>query len=73
MFFDDSERMWVERRSGSGFAFDIFDAEGRHVASVEAPERAVGLPPYVRGDRLYVVERDSLGVSYAVAYRIATR
>lgn len=68
--FDDQGRMWVERRTQSGFAFDVFNPEGRLLAELVAPERLQDIQPYVRGDRLYLATTDSLDVPYVKTYQI---
>ncbi|MEW5927218.1 MAG: hypothetical protein AB1941_07030 [Gemmatimonadota bacterium] len=73
LLFDDGGRMWVESTTPGGFAWDVFDAEGRLLGSLPAPPRAEGVPSYVRGDRLYLVEADSLGVQSVRSYRVAGR
>ena len=62
IFHDDGGRMWVEVTSRDGFTFDVFDREGRQIGSTPAPARYRDVPPYIRGDRLYVVVADSLDV-----------
>ena len=62
LFFDDAERMWVEVIMPDGFRFDVFDLDGTHLGSMRAPARQRSVPPYVRGDRLYLVTTDSLDV-----------
>jgi hypothetical protein len=70
LMFAPSGEMWVEATTPGGFAWDVFGADGRLLGSLPAPERAPGVPPYVRGDRLYVVRADSLGVQYVDVYRV---
>lgn len=71
--FDDRGRLWVQVASsaGDGSGFDVFDQEGRWVASARTD---VPVPaqrsPVIRGDRFHVVVRDSLDVSYVVRGRI---
>jgi hypothetical protein len=62
IFHDDRDRMWVESTTRDGFAFDVFDTEGRLVGTVAAPSRFRSVPPYVRDNRLYIVVADSLDV-----------
>lgn len=68
--FDETGRMWVEAATTNGFAWDIFDEDGRLLGSVPAPARDAGVPVYVRGNRLYQVERDEMDVQYVVVYEI---
>lgn len=70
LLFDAEGRMWAEAWTSNGLAWDIFDRDGRLVGSAPAPERQAGVPPYVRGDRLYQVEVDELGVQYVSVYRL---
>jgi hypothetical protein len=70
VFFDDQNRTWVERRNGPAYAFDVFDANGRLLAQMDAPARHAGVPVYVRGDRLYLVATDSLDVQFVKAFQI---
>ena len=62
IFFDDAERMWVEVVTADGHSFDVFDERGAHLGNMRAPARQRSVPPYVRGDRLYLVTTDSLDV-----------
>lgn len=62
IFFDDAERMWAEVVTADGHRFDVFDAGGMHLGSMRSPRRQRSVPPYVRGDRLYLVTTDSLDV-----------
>jgi hypothetical protein len=70
VFFDDASRMWVNLRKGDGFAFDIFDAEGRLLGSIDAPARVEDKPPHIRGNRLYIVTADSLDVQFVKAFAL---
>ena len=62
IFFDDAERMWVEVVTAEGHSFDVFDERGIHLGNMRSPARQRSVPPYVRGDRLYLVTTDSLDV-----------
>ena len=68
--FDDSGRMWVERETTSGRAFDAFDGAGRLLGTVASPDRLDRVPPFIRGDRMYLVVTDSLEVEYVKGYAI---
>ncbi|MCG8467099.1 MAG: 6-bladed beta-propeller [Gemmatimonadetes bacterium] len=70
IFFDDLGRMWVERRDGEGFAFDVFGPAGRLVATMVAPNRSTRVIPTVNSDRVYLTRRDSLGIDYVSGYAI---
>lgn len=73
IFFDHRGRMWVEAYDAAGFVFEVFDGEGRLVGAVPVPSRDESVEPYVRGERLYYVITDSLGVQYVQASRIVER
>ncbi len=70
IFHDDGGRMWVEATSRTGFDFDVFDREGRQIGSVASPARHRNVPPYIRGDRLYLVTADSLDVQSVKVFEI---
>lgn len=70
LFFDQEGRLVVERYTAMGTAFDLYDEQGRIRGTTEAPPYDERVGPYFRGDRLYVVQRDSLGVQYVVGYQI---
>lgn len=70
LLFDDEGRLWLERFASAGFAWDLFDAEGRLVGTAPAPARALRVRPYVRDDVLYQVETDSMDVQQVAAYRL---
>ena len=70
IFFDDAERMWVEVVTAEGHSFDVFDARGAHLGNMRSPGRQRSVPPYVRGDRLYLVTTDSLDVQTVKVYGI---
>jgi hypothetical protein len=60
LFVDDSSRVWVRRAAANGTltTFDVFDATGRAVATIETPLRpggSMGLRPVVVGDMFYAV------------------
>ncbi len=70
ILFDDRGRLWVEAAVEGGFAWEVFDAEGRLLGAAEAPPRVAGIPPYVRDGFLYQVEVDALDVQYVAAYQL---
>jgi hypothetical protein len=70
VFFDHLGRMWVEAYDARGFVFEVFDRDGRLVGAVPLPSRDDRVEPYVRGERLYYVTTDSLGVQYVQASRM---
>lgn len=52
--------------------FDVFEGDGRYLGRVPTPEGFSVFPrPIFRGDTIWAVERDDLGVQYLVRYRIA--
>jgi hypothetical protein len=69
-FFDPAGRMWVEVYAHTGFAYEVFDAEGRLIGIVPLPPRDARVEPYVRGDRMVLVEQDSLDVQYVRVFDI---
>jgi hypothetical protein len=70
MLFDDEGRLWVEAATEDGFAWDVFDREGRLLGTAPAPARAGGVPPYARNGHLYQVETDEMDVHYVAVYRV---
>ena len=70
IFHDDAGRMWVEATSPDGFSLDIFDREGRQIGSVASPARHRAVPPYIRGDRIYMITADSLDVQSVRVFEI---
>jgi hypothetical protein len=48
--------------------WDVFDEEGRYLGVVSMPERFA--PHLIQGEKLYGVQRDELGVQYAVRLRL---
>jgi len=60
--------------SANESVFDVFDREGRLLGQVRTSVRlAEGFedpPPQVRGDCIYGIAKDSLGVQYLLRYRI---
>lgn len=73
IFFDHEGRTFVEHNTPDGLAFDLFDPDGRWVATIPVPERDRSVPPYLRGDRLYLTTRDSLDVQRVEAHRLQSR
>jgi hypothetical protein len=68
--FDADGHMWVEVASAGGSVYEVFDATGRQLGRLPAPDREASVPLYARGDRLYLVQADSLGVQQVVVYAI---
>lgn len=70
LFFDYDGRLLVEYNRPDGPAFDLLDGEGHWIATFPALDRDRSVPPYLRGDRLYTVTRDSLGVQRVQVNRL---
>ncbi len=63
---ESPETVWRSR-----YAFDIFDPDGTFVGRVDVPEDLGRFPtPVIRGDQLWGVTRDDLGVQRIVRYRL---
>lgn len=51
--------------------FDVFASDGRYLGPVRTPEGFQTNPqPVIRGDRVWAVAEDELGVEYVVRYRL---
>jgi hypothetical protein len=73
MFVDDAGYLWVlpdGSRAERGFAHEVFDPEGRYLGRVRSRMRFGWRQPVVRGNRLYTVLADSLGVESVVRARV---
>lgn len=74
---DDRGYLWVRPslpHGLTGVVFDVFDAEGRYLGHIATNNRFASYAPLeIRGDRLYGVDRDTLGVQYVVRMRIEGR
>lgn len=70
ILFDDQGRLWVERRTEDGFALDAFDHLGALRGSVNIPTRAEAVPVFIRGDRVYMVVQDELGVDTVLVFEV---
>lgn len=70
VFHDHDGRLLVEHTTPEGAALDLFDREGRWIATLPLPKRDDSVPPFLRGDRLYLATRDSLGVHRVRGYRV---
>lgn len=69
--FTHDGRLLVEHLTSSGPAFDLFDPDGVLQSSFPSPmDRDHSVAPFLRGDRLYLVTKDSLDVQQVRAYRI---
>jgi len=67
LFVAEDGRLWVRRPASGGATWDVHEADGRWIASVEI-DLTIGayLDPVVRDGRFYAVARDDLGVSYVI-------
>ncbi len=66
---DAPEYVWTEP-----LRWDVFEADGTFLGTVHAPDGLRTYPrPVIRGDRLWGVTRDELGVQRIVRYRIELR
>jgi hypothetical protein len=64
----DPERP-LPRRYREPIVFDVFEPEGRYVGEVRAPEGFSTRPqPVIRGDSVWAVWRDDLGVNHVVRF-----
>jgi hypothetical protein len=73
LFFDDGGRPWVipAQAEGEQTTFDVFEPSGRYLGRVASPVKVLSAPaPVVRGDYLYGLTHDDLGVSSVVRLRI---
>lgn len=70
LFFDHHGRLLVEYNRPAGVAFDLFDRRGRWIATFSAPDRDTAIPPYLHGDRLSTVDRDSLDIQRVRVHRL---
>jgi hypothetical protein len=71
IFVDDQRRVWVNRVTDNppGQDYDLFDGEGRFLGPVEFPA-PLNSVRRVKGNNIYGVTRDDLGVPYIVRLRI---
>lgn len=72
-FWSSDGKLWVERYSARGFAFDVFDARGSMLATLPSPDRIADIEPDVRGNRLAIVVEAPNGAHLVRVYRILTR
>ncbi|MFW6201099.1 MAG: hypothetical protein ACOC8B_00855 [Gemmatimonadota bacterium] len=60
-----------EPRWREPLAFDVFEADGRYLGRVHAPDDLAFSPmPVIDGDRVWAVVRDELDVQYVARFRI---
>lgn len=68
---DPSDPESVADEWREGVAFDVFEADGRFLGHVRAPDDFSMYPtPVIDGDRVWAVTRDDLGVNRVVRYRL---
>jgi hypothetical protein len=76
---DDQGRPWIRRTNAGGVTFDVYDRDGKPVASVELAAAAAEmgairspahLPFVVRKDNVYMVVIDEDDVQHVVRYQI---
>jgi len=72
LFVDDVDRLWVRTStSGSGAEYDIYDRDGRREGGVATALRIWSpLAPVIRGDHLWAVVTDDLGVGYVIRAKL---
>jgi hypothetical protein len=70
--FAHDGRLMVELNTSDGLALDVYDSEWRWTATLQLPDRDTSVPIFLRGDQLYLVARDSLGVQRVEGYRVGT-
>lgn len=64
-------KLWVDVIREAGNRWEVFDAEGRLVASVPVPaERQYLLPPAINADHILTVRRGDLDLEYVDVWRI---
>lgn len=71
---DDEGRLWVvpQTADSTSTAFDVFSREGRYLGRMRLGSRIKSAfpGPLIRGDYLYAVAQDELGVEYVVRARL---
>jgi len=68
MFVSEGGQLWVRTpASGATVRFDVYARDGSHLSAVETSLAIAPQPlPIVRGDTLWAVVKDALGVQYVV-------
>lgn len=66
---DEVGRIWLEVTTREGFALALLDRDGAFLGQTRMPDRDSGVAPYARGDRLYLVTVDDLGLQGIEVYR----
>jgi hypothetical protein len=72
-FWSSDGKLWVERYTARGFAFDVFDSRGTLLGTLPSPDRVADVEPYVRGNRVAIVTESPDGAHVVRTYRILTR
>lgn len=62
-------KLWVEVIREAGNRWEVFDTEGRLLASLPAPVRGT-LPPAISADHVLTVRKDNLGLDHVDVWRI---
>ncbi len=70
IFFDATGRLWVEVTRTGGDRWELFDAEGRLLASMPAGERKRAALPALGADHVATIRRDSLDLDHVDIWRI---
>jgi hypothetical protein len=60
LFVDGERRLWIEVLSSDGTRYDVFDADGHPVATVEGLPPSEGIDPSATNGRIAFVVRDSI-------------
>ena len=72
--YDPSDPDAVEDRWSEPAVFDVFRPDGTFLGTVHAPPEMSPYPaPVFRGDQVWAVTRDELGVQRVVRYRVTLR
>lgn len=72
-WWDDSGRLWVERYTPRGFAFDLFNDRGILIANIPAPERLSDIEPSVVGNRIAMLSATPDGVQFVQVFRFGPK
>ncbi len=65
----DDGGIWVESPTAEGFEFALFAADGTLVGVAPAPERDDRVHPFARGEHLYLLAVDAMGLQSVEVYR----
>jgi len=69
LFVAPDGRLWIEVAAAGGDRWDVFDADGRPVARVQAAPARTGVPAF-GADHVAIIRRDSLDLNYVDVYRV---